>query len=62
MGDLDYQCGVDLEDFAIIGNAWMMQSDDLHWDFACDLGIPADNYIDWRDVAILCENWLTQIP
>ncbi len=62
MGDLDYNCSIDFFDFSIFGLAWMTQEGDPHWDWACDMSVPPDDDIDGRDAAILCENWLTQIP
>jgi predicted outer membrane repeat protein len=62
IGDFDYNCEVDFVDFSIFALAWMSQPGDFNWDFACDLGKPADNYIDWRDAAIVCDNWLVEIP
>ena len=62
MGDLDYSCSVDFFDFSIFGRAWMTQQGDPDWDWACDISDPPDDYIDWRDLAILCDNWLAQIP
>lgn len=61
-GDLDYNCSVDFFDFSIFGRAWMTQQGDSGWDWACDMSYPPDDYIDWRDVATLCDNWLAQIP
>jgi hypothetical protein len=58
MGDLDYNCRVDFYDFSIFGRAWETEQGDSDWDWACDMSDPPDDYIDWRDVAILCENWL----
>ena len=58
MGDLDYNCTVDFFDFSIFGRAWMTKQSDPDWDWACDMSYPSDTYIDWRDLAILCENWL----
>ena len=62
MGDLDYNCSVDFFDFSIFGRAWMTEEGDPDWDWACDMSDPPDDYIDWRDVAILCDNWLAQMP
>jgi parallel beta-helix repeat protein len=58
MGDLDYNCSVDFFDFSIFSRAWMTKVGDPYWDWACDMSDPHDDYIDWRDVAILCGNWL----
>lgn len=62
MGDLDYNCDVDFDDFAILGLAWRTEPTDTEWDHLCDISSPVDNYIDWHDMAILCANWLTEIP
>jgi hypothetical protein len=58
MGDLDYNCSVDFFDFSILERAWMTQKGDPDWDWVCDISDPPDDFIDWRDVAVLCENWL----
>jgi parallel beta-helix repeat protein len=58
MGDVDYNCNVDFFDFSIFGRAWMTEQGDPDWDWACDINDPPDYYIDWRDLVILCGNWL----
>jgi len=58
IGDFDYNCEVDFADFSIFAIAWMTQEGDPYWDWVCDISEPGDNYIDWRDVAIICDNWL----
>jgi hypothetical protein len=62
MGDLDYSCSVDFFDFSIFGRAWETEESDADYDPACDISEPPDDYIDWRDVAVLCDNWLGQMP
>jgi len=62
LGDLDYNCKVDFFDFSIIGRAWMKIEGDFNWNWICDISEPSDDCIDWKDLAILCENWLAQIP
>jgi hypothetical protein len=57
-GDFDYNCDVDFADLTIFGLAWMTEPGDHNWDPICNIGVPADSLIDWRDVAILCDNWL----
>jgi predicted outer membrane repeat protein len=51
-------CDVDFADYAIITEAWLTKPGDALWNPNCDISDPPDDYIDWRDVAILCENWL----
>jgi hypothetical protein len=62
MGDLDYNCTVDFFDFSIFGRTWMTQEGDLNGNWVCDVSDPPDDYINWHDVATLCNNWLAQIP
>jgi parallel beta-helix repeat protein len=62
MGDLDYNCSVDFFDFSIFGRAWETEEGDADYDPACDISEPPDDYIDWRDLAIMCDNWLARIP
>jgi len=62
MGDFDYDCDVDFEDFGIFGSAWMSEARDEDWDRHCDISMPPDEYIDWRDLKLLCDNWLADIP
>lgn len=62
MGDFDYSCGVDFADFSIIALAWMAEPGDHNWDPICNIAVPPDSLIDWRDAAVLCDNWLAEIP
>jgi hypothetical protein len=62
LGDFDNNCRVDFFDFSIFGRAWETKEGDADYDPVCDISEPADDYIDWRDAAILCDNWLAQIP
>jgi hypothetical protein len=57
-GDFDDSCSVDFFDFSILAKAWMTQKGDPDWDWVCDISDPPDDYIDWRDLAVLCDNWL----
>lgn len=58
IGDFDYQCDVDLVDFAIFALAWLTEPGD--WDYLdmFDISIPQDRYIDWRDLGVIAENWM----
>jgi hypothetical protein len=62
MGDFDYNCRVNFADLSILGLAWTSQPGDINWNPICNIGIPANSLIDWRDVAIVCNNWLSEIP
>jgi sugar lactone lactonase YvrE len=56
--DLNGDRFVDLKDFAILAKAWGSHSGDSNWGANCDISAPADNVIDGKDLAVLCENWL----
>ena len=58
VGDFDNNCTVNFFDVSILARAWETEEGDPDWNWACDISYPPDNYIDWRDVAILCNNWL----
>ncbi len=58
LGDFDNNCSVDFFDFSIIGRAWVTQEGDADYNPVCNISNPPDDYIDWRDAAILCGNWL----
>jgi len=58
VADLNGDFNVDFEDFSILAAAWLTRPQDQRWDSFCDISVPADYYIDWRDVAVLCDNWL----
>jgi parallel beta-helix repeat protein len=57
-GDFDGQCDVDFDDFAILTSAWLTMDGQPQYNPACDISIPADNFIDGRDLNILSNNWL----
>lgn len=61
LGDFDDNCQVDFFDFSILGTAWRTKPSDAQWNHLCDISNPADDFIDWRDVVTLCDNWLAQI-
>ena len=61
-GDFDNNCSVNFFDVSILAQAWETEEGDTDWDEACDISDPPDDYIDWRDAAVLCDNWLEQIP
>jgi len=61
IGDFDGECDVDFADFAIFALAWWTEPGDAQWNPDCDISIPADNKVDWRDFKILCDNWLAGV-
>lgn len=56
----DFVCpdGVNFLDFAVLGSAWLTDSNDANWNPACDIFDPNDNIIDELDLAAFTENWL----
>jgi hypothetical protein len=58
LGDFAGGCDVDFFDFAVFSLAWGSEPGDLNWNPACDLALPLDEYIYWRDLNVLCGNWL----
>jgi hypothetical protein len=57
-GDFDSQCDVDFDDFAILTFAWLTEDGQPKYNPACDISIPADKFIDWRDLDVFTNNWL----
>lgn len=58
MGDFDYECSVDFKDFAVLALAWLTQQGQTGYNPLCDISIPADQYIDLRDLDVFTDNWL----
>ncbi|MBN2269675.1 MAG: hypothetical protein JXN61_03620 [Sedimentisphaerales bacterium] len=58
MGDLDYDCSVDFGDFSVFGPAWQTALGQDDYDATCNISDPPDDSIDWRDLAVIAENWL----
>ncbi len=56
--DLDDNCKVNFNDFAIFAKAWKSQPCDANWNQACDISDPNDNVINMRDLAVVVECWL----
>ncbi|MHC4648075.1 MAG: right-handed parallel beta-helix repeat-containing protein [Planctomycetota bacterium] len=58
IGDFDGQCDVDFEDFAVFALAWLSGEGEGRYNPNCDISIPSDKFIDWRDLDVVSENWL----
>jgi parallel beta-helix repeat protein len=56
--DLDGDGYVTFADFAVPGLAWLSRLGDPNWNPDCNISIPADAFIDSRDLAIFVEHWL----
>ena len=57
-GDFDSDGNVDMNDFAVLANAWRSHKGDAEWNSVCDISIPSDNTIDMLDLVAFGENWL----
>ncbi len=57
-GDLDCSCTVDFEDFAVFALAWLTGEGEGQYNPACDISLPADSFIDEKDLKIFTNNWL----
>jgi hypothetical protein len=61
MGDFDYDCDVDFDDFGIFAPAWRTEPPDEDWNRFCDIGALDDDYIYWSDVKVIADNWLAEL-
>jgi hypothetical protein len=57
-GDFDGDCDAGLSDFAMLASAWLTAEGHPRYNPACDVALPPDGFIDWRDLKLLAENWL----
>ena len=58
LGDFDCDEDVDLYDFSRFASAWLTEPGDARWNPYCNIGFPADNFIDMLDFTVLVENYL----
>lgn len=57
-GDFDIDGDVDFKDYVIMALAWLTRDGDSQYNPRCDISVPPDNYVDWRDLDALGQNWL----
>jgi hypothetical protein len=57
-GDFDGDCDVALSDFGTMASAWFTGEGHPRYNSACDVALPPDGFIDWRDLKVVTENWL----
>ncbi|MHC4154183.1 MAG: GLUG motif-containing protein [Planctomycetota bacterium] len=57
-GDFDGDCDAGLSDFAMLGSAWLAGEGHPRYNPACDVALPPDGFINWKDLKVLTENWL----
>jgi hypothetical protein len=58
LGDFICTDGVNMLDFAILGDAWFSDPNMANWEAGCDISEPEDEVIDWLDLAVFVGNWL----
>jgi len=61
LGDFVCPDGVNFLDFAVLGSAWLSDSNDSNWNPACDISDPKDDIIDKLDLSVFTENWLADM-
>ena len=49
---------VTFDDFTVLGSVWLSGLGDTDWNPVCNISIPADAFIDTRDLAVFVEHWL----
>ena len=58
----DYNCDsyVNFADFAIFSSAWLSTESDSHWNPACDIDLLSLGTVDFLDLNLFIEKWLTE--
>ena len=49
---------IECKSLAVLALAWLSEPGDDNWNPACDISLPPDNFIDFRDFAVFASNWL----
>jgi predicted outer membrane repeat protein len=60
VGDFDDDCDVDFPDFAVLALAWLSADGQPRYNPLCDISIPPDAHINWRDLDVFTDNWLAE--
>ncbi|MBN2455821.1 MAG: right-handed parallel beta-helix repeat-containing protein [Sedimentisphaerales bacterium] len=58
LGDFAGGCDVDFVDFAVLGLTWLKVDGQAGYDPNCDISLPADDFVDEKDLKIFTDNWL----
>jgi len=58
LGDFAGGCWVDFIDLSVLGLTWLLEEGQAGYNPICDIGLPADGYIDERDLEMFCNSWL----
>jgi hypothetical protein len=57
-GDLNFDCGVDFEDYALLSGVWGLDVNDPNFNVLYDISEPNDEVIDINDLAVFTSQWL----
>ncbi len=57
--DFNYNGTINFKDYAILASAWMSQSGQQNWNIVCDISEPPDNLINFNDLEIFADFWIT---
>ncbi len=60
VSDFDSDCVVDFYDFAILAQSWLTDPNQSNYNPVCNIAVPHDNIIDYKDLARFCDYWLWQ--
>jgi len=58
IGDFRIDGRVDFPDFSVFALAWWCAPKDIHWNAACDISTPKDDFINFRDLDVFVSHWL----
>jgi hypothetical protein len=58
IGDFAGGCDVDFIDYSVFALAWLTEDGQGQYNPICDIGFPADSFIDGKDLKIFNDNWL----
>jgi hypothetical protein len=61
LGDFAGGCDVDFVDFSVLGLTWLLEQGQPGYNPVCDIALPADSFIDEKDLKIFTDNWLAGI-
>jgi len=56
--DLNYDCAVDMADYARLSSAWLSDVNSPDWNGEFDISCPADGRVDMTDLNVFIQSWL----
>jgi C1A family cysteine protease len=56
--DIYTDCAIGFRDYAVFALSWLTEPGDTGWDPVCDISLPADKFIDAKDLNVLTNDWL----